>query len=201
MTKFADQLYDDLMRQHGTALADIAPLQASPRHVTPRRVLLTVGAGGLAAAAATAGVLATGSGAPAYAVTANHDGSINLAVYKESGIAQINAKLRELHSRVVVVPVRAGCPAIGSLPHPDVHPQGLTTVESGRAGTGAITVSAQGIPAGDILVVGAETTAHGAQMTSAVITKAPAPGCVSIAPPPGSAGMTGHGHGPSTSQG
>ncbi|MGD0701419.1 MAG: hypothetical protein ABSA02_16240 [Trebonia sp.] len=38
-------------------------------------------------------------------LTANHDGTITLAVYQPSGIAQANAKLRQLGDRVVEVPV------------------------------------------------------------------------------------------------
>src|SRR5215469_5144516 len=102
MTRFADQLFDDLMREHGQALAQTAVPAAPKRHLTARPVLLTAGAGGVAVAAAV-GTLVAGGGSPAYAVTTHPDGTVTLAVYKSSGIAGANSKLHELGDRVVVV--------------------------------------------------------------------------------------------------
>jgi hypothetical protein len=185
MTKFEDQLYADLMRQHGPALAATRPPEASRRHIASRRALLATGAGGLAVAA-TAGALAAGGGTPAYALTTNRDGTVTLAVYQASGIAQSNAKLRQLGDNVVVVPVRPGCPSLGSLPAPAVLPndKGKISVQSTKSRDGSIIVNAQGIPAGDILVVAAKTTAHGTEMASG-LTSRPAPSCVSLPAPPG----------------
>jgi hypothetical protein len=202
MTKFADQLYDDLMRQHGPALADTKLPAASHRHIASRRVLLATGAGGLAVAA-TAGALvaATGGGTPAYALTTNHDGTVTLAVYQASGIAQANAKLRQLGDNVVVVPVRAGCPSLDSLPAPAVSPNGPVSLQGTKSSSGPITVNAHGVPAGDIIVVGVKTTAHGT-MLAARLTSPPAPSCVSMpaSPPsitgPGAGAVSGSGGGP-----
>ena len=61
MTKFADQLFDDLMREHGSTLTNTRP--PAPRgHIATRRALLAVGGGGVAVAAA-AGVLVATAGA------------------------------------------------------------------------------------------------------------------------------------------
>ena len=49
MTKFADQLFDDLMREHGPALARTVPPAHPKRHSTTRRTLLA-GGGTLAVA-------------------------------------------------------------------------------------------------------------------------------------------------------
>jgi len=116
MTRFADDLYDDLMRDHGRALAGTRPPVAR-RSLASHRVALTAGVGGLAAAATAGSVIAL-SGSPAYALTSNHDGTQTLAVYQEAGIAQANAKFQQLKEPVVVVPVKAGCPSISSLPKP-----------------------------------------------------------------------------------
>jgi hypothetical protein len=188
MTKFADQLYADLMREHGSTLADTRPPAGSRRQFASRRALLATGAGGLAAAA-TAGALTAGGGTPAYALTTSHDGTVKLAVYQASGISQANAKLRQLGDNVVVVPVRPGCPPINSLPKPAVLPEdkGKISVQSSRSRDGSITVNAQGVPAGDILVVGAEITAQGTQM-AASLTSPPAPGCVSLPASPSGSG-------------
>ena len=201
MTKFADQLFDDLMREHGSTLTNV---RTSPprRHVTTRRALLAVGGGGVAVAAAagvlvaTAGTSGAGHGAdvaagktPAYAVTNNPNGTVTLAVYKKSGIAGANARLHELgDSQVYVVPVEAGCPSISSLPAPAVPLNGKhLSIQSGRTIGGPVTVNAQGIPAGDILVVGFDTTVNGRTITSfgaGKLTSAPPPSCVSLPAPP-----------------
>jgi hypothetical protein len=71
MTKFSDQLLDDLMREHGPALAHIRPPAHPGRLVTVRRRWrLPLLAGGLTAgAAATAAVLVLASGPGAVPAT------------------------------------------------------------------------------------------------------------------------------------
>jgi hypothetical protein len=200
MTKFADQLLDDLVREHGPALALTRPLAAPGRHITVGRKLLAAGAGGAAAAAGgalVAGALVAGGGTPAYAVTTHPDGTVTLAVYQKSGFAGANARLRQLDDgQVVVVPVEPGCPSLGSLPAPAAPGPGHIAISSGRSSRdGSVTVNAKGIPAGDILVVGFETTVHGGTVTTlggARLTSPPAPSCVSLpaapAPPAGNGG-------------
>ena len=189
MTKFADQLFDDMMREHGPALARIGPPADPRRHLTVppvklRRTLLA-GAGTLAAAGVITGALVAGSGTPAYAVTKNPDGTITLAVYQQSGIAQANARLRQLgDGRVVVVPIEAGCPQPAP---PAVSVRGARiSVETGASRDGSVTVNAQGIPAGDILVIGMRANGH-SRGGVAIVTSPPAPNCVSApaAPPSG----------------
>ena len=215
MTKFADQLFDDLMQEHGSTLTTTRP-PAPRRHVATRRALLAVGGGGVAVAAAagvlvaTAGTNGAGHGAdvaggttPAYAVTSNPNGTVTLAVYQKDGIAGANARLHELGDRqVYVVPVGAGCPSISSLPAPAVplngkHPAVQTSVTVGSSAGRSVTVNAKGIPAGDILVVAVETTTTGNTTTSlgaGKLTTAPAPNCVSL-PSSGANGDFGFGSG------
>ena len=188
MTKFADQLFDDLMREHGPALARTRP-PAPRRHTAARRTLLAAGTA-CAAVAATTGALVAGGGTPAYAVATNPGGTVTLAVYQNSGIAGANARLRQLgDGQVVVVPVKAGCPSIDSLPAPAVPPRGHIAVQGTSSRDGSVTVKAKGIPAGDILVVGVETTSHGG-VGGGTLTSPPAPGCVSLPRAPGTAGVT-----------
>jgi hypothetical protein len=197
MTKFSDQLFDDLMREHGPALTD-TPLPAhTRRHITTRGTLLA-GGGALAVAGAVAGALVAVNGTPAhmaesgttaaYAVTKNPDGTITLAVYQQSGIAGANAKLHRLGDKqVVVVPVERGCtskvtpPAISGKGH-------LITTGISRSPNGTITVNAHGIPAGDILVIGVATTGH-TSFGVGTLASPPAPSCVGMPPlPPGNGG-------------
>ena len=58
MTKFADQLFDDLMREHGSTLTTTR-LPAPRRPVATRRALLAVSGGGVAVAAAAGVLVAT----------------------------------------------------------------------------------------------------------------------------------------------
>lgn len=181
MIKFDDQLYDDLMREHGAALARVTPRPVPPPpRVTPRRAVLA-GGGFLAAAGVIAGTLVTaGSASPAYAVTKNPDGTLSLAVYQASGFGPANTRLRQLgDGKVVVVPVRPGCPR-----PPRVSGRGHLMSTSGTlSADGKVTVRARGIPAGDILVVGIERTRHGTFSTG-ILTSPPAPSCVSPPPSP-----------------
>ncbi len=195
MTKFADQLFDDLMQEHGATLADVRG--PAPRRRVARPALLAAGAAG-AAAAVTAGLLTPGGGTPAYAVTRNSDGTVSLAVYQQSGIAGANAALHKLgDDRVVVVPVRAGCPSIDSLPKPAKRTGFVLYAVKPTGSTRApITVKAQGVPAGDILVVGYQSSQHRSYSSSRPgkwrltwsivrLTRPPAPSCVSVPLSPG----------------
>jgi hypothetical protein len=205
MTKFADQLLDDLMREHGPALAHARPPATPARHAVAGRKLLMAGTGGIAVAAAAAGVLVAGGGTPAYAVTTHPDGTVTLAVTRPAGISGANGALHKLGDRVVVVPVRPGCPSLGSLRPPKVPRSGhlsvQTTVGIGGSATGSVTVHAKGIPAGDILVVGVETTTTGTTHGStagARLTSPPVPSCISLAAapaPPAHPGGPGKAHG------
>ena len=198
MTKFADDLYDDLIDQHGAALTAISPPTASRRHLASRRVVLAAGTGGLGVAA-TAGSLVAVGGSPAYALTTNHDGSISLAVYKDQGIAQANAKLKSIGARVVVVPVRAGCRGISTVRKPAVPVTGKVQVQGSVGRDGKVTVHAEGVPRGDVILVATETSGK-LRETASVITSEPTPSCASLPTPPAGAGHS-SGSGPSQSAG
>jgi hypothetical protein len=163
MTKFEDQLLDRLMAEHGHELRAMprpapAPARRGARGTARvrRPVWLAAGAAG-AVAAVTAGVMTLGS-APAlaaYAVT-GHDGAVTVSVYRESGVAGANAALHRMHARVVVVPVRPGCPAIGSLPRPHPVPRLDVWTRSGvsKHGRRQVSVKVKGrIPRGDTMLL------------------------------------------------
>jgi hypothetical protein len=197
MTKFADQLLDDLMREHAPALAHARPPAARARHAVTGRKLLLAGAGGVAVAAAATGVLVAAGGTPAYAVTTHPNGWVTLALTKPSGISGANGALHHLGDRVVIVPVEPGCPSLGSLRPPAVQPSGHISVQGTDSIGGSITVNAKGIPAGDILVVGAETTTTAttrSQMVGARLTSPPAPSCISLPVPPANPSESGRSH-------
>jgi hypothetical protein len=181
MTKFEDQLFGDLMREHGPTLTRTMAPAPPKRRVTTRGTLLAGGGALALAGTAVAGTLVAGSGTPAYAVTKNPDGTITLAVHQKSGIAGINARLHQLgDGQVVVVPVKPGCPGLGSLPKPPVPGRGhLISVGINRSSDGSVTVRAEGIPAGDIMVVGISTSGR-SSLSGSALTSAPAPNCISL---------------------
>jgi hypothetical protein len=201
MTKFADQLFTDLMREHGPALAQTRPPEAG-RRLAPRRALLAAGTGFVAVAATAGGLVASssGGGTPSYAVTTHPNGTVTLDVYRESGFAGINTKLRQLgDGQVFVVPVEPGCPRPAP---PAVSTIGVEiSVGASRSSDGSVTVNAQGIPAGDILVVGFVTTGNETYGGS-IVTSPPAPSCISLPlPPPGGGSGSGSSSGTVTGSG
>jgi hypothetical protein len=161
MTKFADQLFDDLMQEHGPALA-AAQVTRAPKRRVAHPVRLSAMVGSIAAVGTAVGLLLGGSASPAYAATANANGSVTLDVYNQSGIAGANQALRKMgHGNVVVAADRNSCRSINSLP--TVPGDSLKLVQgvimdlvsknSSPVAPGSFTVNAPRIPRGDTLVI------------------------------------------------
>jgi hypothetical protein len=192
MTKFEDRLFGDLMEEHGHRLRAAARPAPARRRVR-RPVWLAGGAAGVVAAV-TAAVMALGS-APAmaaYSVT-QHNGTISVSVYRASGVAGANAAMHRLRARVVVVPVRPGCPAIGSLPRPHPVPHPAVRVKSGvnPQGHRAVSVNIKGsIPKGDTMIL-AFSGGRGDSLGAGGIITGPVPRCVSLPSAPPGGGRTG----------
>jgi hypothetical protein len=183
MTKFSDQLFTDLMHEHSTALrATQLPIATRGHSAVKRGAWLAGGAGALTVGITAALAATGGGGAAAYAVTPHADGTVTVGISKPSGIADANRRLTALGDRVVVVPVRAGCPSLDALPAPVGPGKGKITVSgSAKSADGSITVDAQGVPQGDVLVLAVTDTSHGTSI-GASLTRAPAPSCVSEPP-------------------
>jgi hypothetical protein len=191
MTNFEDQLFSDLMTEHGAQLrqlphpgpaADTSPARRRLR-AARRPVWLATGAAGLAAAV-TAAVLTLGGAAPAYAVSRGPDGTVRVSVSQPAGVAPANAALHRLHVRVAVVPVRPGCPSISSLPHPHLTHHPSVSVRAGKPRGGGqravtVTVSGPGIPAHATMLL-AFSTQGGATLGAGGWITGPVPHCVSL---------------------
>lgn len=180
MTKFSDQLYTDLMRAHAETLRH-TEFPVTRGHLTGKRAAVMAGGAGTLAVGITAGLAVFGgSGGAAYAVTPHSDGTVTVGISKLSGITGANAALTSLGDRVVIVPVKAGCPSLDSLPHPAPQAAKISVSVSGSVRTdGTMTVDAHGVPKGDLMVLAVEDTGHGIAM-AASLTTGPAPSCVSL---------------------
>ena len=190
MTKFEDQLLEQLMTEHGHELRSLpqpAPAPARRRARVRRPVWLAAGAAGTVAAA-TAGVMALGS-APAmaaYSVT-RHDGTLSVSVYNATGVAGANAALKKLRARVVVVPVQENCPGIELIPaaDPAPHPAVWVSTSLDSDGHRSVSVKIKGtIPAGDTMILAFSGTRQTGSVGAGGIISGPVPICVSLPGPP-----------------
>ena len=178
MTKFADQLFDDLMHEHGEALASVQrPVTKRGRAVRHPVWLAGLAAG--AAGAGTASVVLLG-GNPAYALTENTDGTMKVAISRPSGIAEANSALHGKDINVVLVPVRAGCPDLDSLAVPTTGKTKFTG-HAQTNGDGSITVDVTNVPAGQTALIGVDSSNGQTTMAMALIQRK-APDCVSLSP-------------------
>jgi hypothetical protein len=182
MTKFEDQLFGQLMAEHGHRLHS-APQPAPGRRHLWRPVWLATGAaGGVAAVTALVMTLGTAPAMAAYSVT-QHQGAVSVSVANSSGVAGANAALRRMHARVVVVLVRPGCPPIGSLPrpHPAPHPGVWVGARMNAQGHRSVSVRIKGsIPAGDTMILAFSRSPGGGAVGAGGIITGPVPGCVSL---------------------
>jgi hypothetical protein len=186
MTKFADQLFDDLMQEFRPTLESIELPIARARRTVPRPVWLAAGTVGMAGAI-TAGVVVLGGGTPAYAVTQNTDGTVTVSINELSGVAGANNKLHTMGEPVVMVPVRPGCVSIASLPH-DTGTHHDTRASVDMTNGGSITVDVRGVPAGETALVATSSSSRGITLALALV-KGPIPSCVSMPPPPPDGGI------------
>ena len=182
MTKFEDQLFGQLMTEHGHQLRAVERPAPARRRVR-RPVWLAAGATGTVAAA-TAAVMALGSApaSAAYSVT-QHDGTVTISVSRASGVGGANATLHTMHVRVLVVPVRPGCPPIGSLPRPRPAPHPAVWVTAGvnKQGHRAVSVKVKGdIPKGDTMVLAFSGNQQTGSVGAGGIITGPVPRCVSL---------------------
>jgi hypothetical protein len=188
VTKFEDQLYRQLITEHGHHLRVLQRPAPAGRRVR-RPVWLATGAAG-AVAAGTAAVMALGS-APAlaaYSVTRHDNGTVTVAVNRPSGVAGANVTLHAMGARVAVVPVRPGCPPIGALPRPRPAPHPPVSVKAGVAKNGHRSVTVKlgkgGIPAGDTMILAFSSGPGGSSLGAGGIITGPVPRCVSLPPAP-----------------
>jgi hypothetical protein len=94
MTKFADQLFTDLMAEYRSAL-DATELPRQQKQRSARPAWLTGGVATAVALVTTVSLLLT-TGGPAYAVTKNADGTITFTLNQLAGAQEAAAALRAI---------------------------------------------------------------------------------------------------------
>lgn len=190
MNKFADQLFEQLMREHGAALRALpekGPAAAPARacHHSARPAWLTVGVAAATGAVAAGFVVFGGGATPAYAVTKNPDGKVSISISQASAVNDVNYRLKVLGERVAVVPVRPGCPNIETLSLVQHDQTILPQAVKPRALTsdGSVIIDARGVPDGDLALIAYDETRNSFGVGFALI-KGAAPSCVSVDRPP-----------------
>jgi hypothetical protein len=161
-----------------------------------RPVWLAAGTAG-AVAAVTAAVMALGStpALAAYSVT-QYNGAVTVSVSRPSGVAGANVTLHAMGARVRVVPVRPGCPPMGSLPRPRPALHLAVSVKAGMAQNGQRSVTVKlgngGIPAGDTMILAfSGNPRHGTALGAGGIITGRVPRCVSLPSAPSGGGGAG----------
>jgi hypothetical protein len=193
MAKFEDQLFDDLMRSHGSALDTVPERAAGGRRGVGRTLGIGGTALGVAGVIAVTGTVLTGGAPAAYAVSKAADGVVTVSITDITGVTGANEELRRLGVRAVAVPVRDGCVALPDLPV-DTASRGTgisSSVDSADGDGGSMTFDADDIPEGDTLLLAATQSPNVLSLGAALI-KGAAPECVSMpVPPEGDAGEAG----------
>jgi hypothetical protein len=150
MTRFTDNLWSDLAREHGTALAH-ADRHEPDRGRRPRRRVLAGSTLALAGAGSALGlVLTAGASTPAFAVTKTGDDSVLVTISQTQALPQANAKLTAMgiHEQVIIDMASGAAAVSGAVtctPAPGVSgPQvkvlvgtnGTEVIGSGNTGAG-----------------------------------------------------------------
>lgn len=220
MTRFEDQLWADLVADHGDDLAHERVPSLSRRR---RPLVLTAGGIGLAGAATAVALTltATTGAVSAYAVTANPNGTVTITIKDLVGIKGANEQLAKLGVPIRAVPITANCKTSAVPP-----PAGRSAGQSGKkvtggpevpAGNGHAGTPAEGqrvtttitggpdglvidpkqIPKGATMVLAASKTDGKVALAGAMVN-GPAPTCLSV---PGVAGRPTEGPEQGTSNG
>lgn len=172
MSTFEDQLWSELVREHGHQMG-LPTITVRPQR---RRPALITGTALAAVGVMAAIVLATGAGTgtpPAYAVTTNPDGSVTVTLNDVKAITGLNAELARDGIRAKAIPLTADCPTRG---FPNAMPAGT------NPGTYTITVVPADIPAGYTAIVAASQNSSGEVQLAQGAWPSPGPSCLNSAP-------------------
>ncbi len=145
MTEFEDNLWLEVVREHGDKLARARRPVRKHRRATRHQLLAGTTVGLAAAATAAALLFAASTSPPAFAVTRNPDGTVTVNLRQPSGIAGANEKLAAMGVRAQIAvqaktPPKLVCPG-GTVPtitfDPTSIPRGEEVVITPGAGNAA----------------------------------------------------------------
>lgn len=186
MTSPEDVIWQDLVATHGADQIQMShTTQTSTRGYRGPR--LAVGAGGLAATAAAVLVLTgTFSTPPAYALTANGNGSYTLTINDlQAAIPEVNAEFAKLGIHARAIPVTSTCTA----PY-----TGFPLFDYGKANMSeSLTVDNANIPVGWTAFLAVEEMPDGHVAMALGTTVAPLPACLNSSEQLSTAGSAGTG--------
>lgn len=192
MSDFEDQLWSQLVRERGeqmrAAPGATAALASSVTATTPatrrgrrlRRPALLTGSALGVAGLASAGVLALTSASPAFAVTKNPNGTVDVTLSDLSDLPALNQQLAKDGVPVTAVPLSTSCSATAAINNPSGESSPSISA-SGQETTDVVTIDPSQIPSGDIGVLGASQTASGQIQLMFGETTPPAPSCLNSA--------------------
>jgi hypothetical protein len=174
MGRFDDQLWADLVDEHGPALA-VAQRATPPRGRGRPRVLAAVGAFGLVGVVTAVALTLTVTGAsPAFAVTRNADGTVTVTIRQIEGVSGANAELARLGVRARAVTPDPGCTSDPVRARVSAFAGGALRPGGGQD---AVTISPGLIPVHETLVLVAEQISGGRTAMAAFMVVGSAPNC------------------------
>jgi hypothetical protein len=192
MSNFEDQLWSQLVRERGeqmrAAPGASAALASSVTATTPatrrgrrlRRPALLTGSALGVAGLASAGVLALTSASPAFAVTKNPNGTVDVTLSDLSDLPALNQQLAKDGIPVTAVPLSTSCSATAAINNPSGESSPSISA-SGQETTDVVTIDPSQIPSGEVGVLGASQTASGQIQLMFGETTPPAPSCLNSA--------------------
>ena len=172
MNEFETHLWDDLVQECGPELATVrvsAPpkVRVKPAWLVAPTIAVAVAIGLLALVVLQ--ISSTPTAPAAYAVSAHTDGTVTVAIRDISGVTGANAKLSDLRVRARAVPTVSGCTAKPNIIAVNLAPM-LNLPEHMTNGLPEhqmivrqqVTLRPSAIPAGEMLILAATETGHGA---------------------------------------
>ncbi len=160
MPKFADDLFTDLMAEYRPTLERTELPQPRKKRST-KPIWLTGGFASIAGLVTTALLLFT-TGAPAYAVTRNPDGTVTVTLNQMAALAQAAAALHAFGA-----PRAVGCP-------------GTTPIEMVTPGKNTVVIDPRNIPADQTGVLFAAPDSTGPPQLSWHVVPTHSPDCAEL---------------------
>ncbi|HUA48619.1 MAG TPA: hypothetical protein VMA77_25530 [Solirubrobacteraceae bacterium] len=133
MTEFEDNLWLEVVREHGQKLAGARRPVRRHRRATRPQLLAGTTVGLAAAASAAALLFGASTSPPAFAVTHNPDGTVTVKLMQPSGIAEANEKLAAMGVRARIAaqtktPPKLVCPG-GTVPTITFDPASIPSAD------------------------------------------------------------------------